>query len=441
MSFKEPAPLNLPPALRYPSYRAYWLGSVASISGFQMLRFGQFWLIYEITGSALSLGYIGLANGIPAVALNLVGGVAADKVDQRRLIVVTQLVIAALAFLLATITLMDLLEVWHLLAIAFFSGAVEAFDQPARRSIFPHLVERKDMMSAVAMNSSIWPGTRIAAPAIAGLIIAQAGTAVSFYVSGAGFVAMAMVMYSLRIPHITRSTGRNAVSDVKEGLQFIKGNSSFMFLMGLTFFHSLFGTTYIMLMPIFAVDILEVGADGQGLLLGVGAVGSLGTALWLATRRNDAPRAWLIIVGCVMSGLSLAAFALTSEYVGSFALAMVMMFVLGVFTTGFTTGTQTSLQMMVPDQFRGRVMGFYGMTFNIRPLGGVQASALASIGALGAPFALAIGGAAVVVYTIVSVALKRDLRSLDAQGPQASDTAASGAGAQQSAASSETRPR
>ena len=108
MSFKEPAPLNLPPALRYPSYRAYWLGSVASISGFQMLRFGQFWLIYEITGSALSLGYIGLANGIPAIALNLVGGVAADKVDQRRLIVVTQLVIAALAFLLATITLMEL---------------------------------------------------------------------------------------------------------------------------------------------------------------------------------------------------------------------------------------------------------------------------------------------------------------------------------------------
>ena len=114
--------------------------------------------------------------------------------------------------------------------------------------------------------------------------------------------------------------------------------------------------------------------------------------------------------------MSLAAFALTSEYVGSFALAMVMMFVLGVFTTGFTTGTQTSLQMMVPDQFRGRVMGFYGMTFNIRPLGGVQASALASIGALGAPFALAIGGAAVVVYTIVSVALKRDLRTLDARG-------------------------
>ena len=402
--------------MRYPAYRAFWLGSVASISGFQILRFGQFWLIYEITGSPLSLGYIGLANGIPAIVLNLAGGVAADKVDQRRLIVVTQLVIAALAFLLATITLTGSVEVWHLIAIALLSGSVEAFDQPARRAIFPHLVERKDMMSAVAMNSSIWPGTRIAAPAVAGFIIAQAGTATSFYVSGAGFVVMAVVLYSLRIPPITRSTGRNAASDIKEGLQFIRGNSSFMFLMGLTFFHSFFGTTYIMLMPIFAVDVLEVGADGQGLLLGVGAVGSLVTALWLASRPGDAPRAWLIMVGCVMSGVSLAAFALTSEYVGSFALAMVLMVVLGVFTTGFTTSTQSSLQMMVPDEFRGRVMGFYGMTFNIRPLGAVQASALASIGVLGAPFALAIGGAAVVGYTLVSAALKRDLRSLDGVG-------------------------
>ena len=425
--------------MRYPAYRAFWLGSVASISGFQILRFGQFWLIYEITGSPLSLGYIGLANGIPAIILNLAGGVAADKVDQRRLIVVTQLIIAALAFLLATITLIGSVEVWHLIAIALLSGAVEAFDQPARRSIFPHLVERKDMMSAVALNSSIWPGTRIAAPAVAGFIIAQADTATSFYVAGAGFVAMAVVLYALRIPPIRRSTGRNAASDIKEGLQFIRGNSSFMFLMGLTFFHSFFGTTYIMLMPIFAVDVLEVGADGQGLLLGVGAVGSLVTALWLASRPGDAPRAWLIMVGCVMSGVSLAAFALTSEYVGSFALAMVLMVVLGVFTTGFTTSTQTSLQMMVPDEFRGRVMGFYGMTFNIRPLGAVQASALASVGVLGAPFALAIGGAAVVGYTVISAAFKRDLGSLDGAGVQGVTPAASGSGAQQPATSSETR--
>ena len=322
------------------------------------MRFGQFWLIYEITGSALSLGYIGLATGIPPIILNLAGGVAADKMDQRRLIVVTQLVIAGLIVALGVITSMGLVEMWHLLVIGFLTGAVEAFDQPARRSLFPHLVERKDMMSAVAMNSSIWPGTRIAAPAATGFIIAAAGTAASFYVAAAGFLLMAAVTFGLRLPDIRRSSGRNAVADVKEGLQFIGRNSTFTFLMGLTFFHSFFGTTYIMLMPIFAVDVLEVGADGQGLLLGVGAVGSLLTALWLASRRSDAPRAGLILFSCIMSGVSLAAFALTSEYVGSFALAMGLMVVLGVFTTGFTTGTQSSLQMMVPDEFRGQGDGF-----------------------------------------------------------------------------------
>ena len=355
--------------------------------------------------------------------------------DQRRLIVATQLITAALTFLLATITLLDWVEVWHLLVIAFLAGSVEAFDQPARRALFPHLVERKDMMSAVAMNSSIWPGTRIAAPAVAGFIIAGAGTAASFYVAAAGFLVMAVVTYGLRLPHIRRSSGGGAASDMKEGLGFIRRNSSFSFVMGLTFFNSLFGTSYIMLMPIFAVDILKIGADGQGLLLGVGAVGSLVTALWLASRSNDAPRAWIILISCVMSGISVAAFALTSEYVGSFALAMGLMVILGMFTTAFNTCTQSSLQMMVPDEFRGRVMGFYGMTYNIRPLGGVQASALASIGAVGAPLALAIGGAAVVVYTVVSAALKRDLRSLDAQGPQESEAGASA----QPTAPSETR--
>ena len=207
--------------MRYPSYRAFWLGSVASISGFQIVRFGQFWQIYEITGSYLSLGYIGLVNGIPPILLNLAGGVAADKVDQRRLIVITQLITTGLVVLLGTISLLGSVKEWHLLTIAFVAGAVEAFDQPARRSLFPHLVERRDMMSAVAMNSSIWPGTRIAAPAVAGFIIAGAGMAACYYVAAGGFLLLAMVTFGLRLPPITRSSGKSAVSDVKEGLQFI----------------------------------------------------------------------------------------------------------------------------------------------------------------------------------------------------------------------------
>ncbi|MCI0896337.1 MAG: MFS transporter, partial [Chloroflexi bacterium] len=126
--------------MHYPAYRAFWLGMLASVSGFQMLRFGQFWLMYELTGSPLALGYIGLANGIPAIFLNLFGGVAADRMDQRRLIYVTQTITASLIFILATVTFLEMVTIWHLLIISFLAGAVEAFDQPARRALFPQLI-------------------------------------------------------------------------------------------------------------------------------------------------------------------------------------------------------------------------------------------------------------------------------------------------------------
>ena len=398
--------------MRYGAFRAFWAGSLASVSGFQILRFGQFWLVFQLTGSPLALGYVGLANGIPAIFLNLFGGLAADRVDQRRLIVIAQSITAGLIFLLATLTLLDLVRVWHILTIAFLAGAVEAFDQPARRSLFPHLIDRKVMMSAVALNSAIWPGTRILAPAVAGFIIAWVGTAAAFYVAGLGFFAMAVVTYGLRIPRVTRTASRGVGHDLLEGLHFIRQNTIFSFLIALTFFSSFFGMAYIPLMPVFAVDILQVGAKGQGLLLGVGGIGSLATSVWLASRDNTGSKGLLIIGGSLMAGLSVAAFALTSWLIGSFALAMALMFAIGVFTSMSNTSLQSSMQMAVPDDLRGRVMGFYGMTYNIRPLGGMQAGALA--GLITTPLAIAVGGLAMACFAIAPALISRKVRHLDA---------------------------
>lgn len=406
-------PLSLPPALGYPAFRAFWLGSLASVSGFQILRFAQFWLIFELTGSPLNLGYVALANGVPAIVLNLFGGLAADRMDQRRLIMVSQTITASLIFLLATITLLDLVTVWHLLTVSFLAGAVEAFDQPARRSLFPHLIDRRVMASAVALNSSLWPFNRIMAPAVAGFIIALAGTEAAFYVAGAGFMVMVAVTYGLRIPRITRTASRGAANDLLEGLKYIGSNSIFTFLIAMTFFNSFFGGAYITLMPMFALEILEVGAKEMGWLMGVSGIGSLITSVWLASRGGERPMRLLIIGGGIMSGVTVAAFGVTSEYPGYFWLAMVLMFAVGVFNTMFQTSSQTALQLMVPDQIRGRVMGFYGMTYNIRPLGGMQAGALASIGFLGAPFAVAIGGIAVVVFAVGAAMFNRNVRNLD----------------------------
>lgn len=384
---------------------------LASVSGFQMLRFGQFWLIFQITESPLALGYVGLANGVPAILLNLFGGVAADKVDQRRLIMAAQSIIAVLVFVLATLTLLDVVRVWHILTMAFLAGSVEAFDQPARRALFPHLIDRKDMMSAVAMNGAIWPGTRIMAPAVAGLIIAWAGTAATFYISAVGFLIMAVVIYGLKVPKVPSRPSTSTIHDLREGLGFIGKNSMFSYLIAMTFFSSFFGMAYVPLMPLFAEEILKVGAAGQGWLLGVGGVGSLLTTIWFAAKGGNTSRSLLIIGGGVMSGISVVAFALTSVWIGSFILALALMFFVGVFNTMQNTALQASLQMLVPDHIRGRVMGIYGMTYNIRPLGGMQAGALAIL--ITAPFSIAVGGLAVTIFAVGSALASRNVREMN----------------------------
>jgi MFS family permease len=170
-----------------------------------MLRFGQFWLVYQLTGSPLPLGYVGLANGIPAICPNLFGGVFADKCDQRRLVIVTQSLTASCIFVLATLTLLNVVQVWHILVIAFCAGAVDSFDQPARQSLYLHLIDRKVMSSAVALNSSLWQGTRIIMPVggmlasvLAGLITAPFAIAVGGLAVAAFAIGPAMMNGEVR---------------------------------------------------------------------------------------------------------------------------------------------------------------------------------------------------------------------------------------------------
>ena len=378
-----------------------------------MFRVAQGWLIYEITGSPWSLGLVGAANAIPAIFFNLFGGVFADRWDKRRLIISTQLATGALIFFLATLTLLGWVEPWHVLVIAFVAGGVEAFDNPARQALYPHLIDRKVMMSAVAMNSTIWQGTRIIAPGIAGVLIDVVNTETALYIAGMGFVVLAVVMARLKIPPIPRGALGSPIEDIKEGLGFIKVHSIFSFLIGMTFFNSLFGMAYVMLMPIFAVDILEVGAKGQGMLLGIGGAGALVTTLFLGARGSVPHRGLAIIGGAALFGLAVAAFALTAEYVGSLALAMALMFFMGIFNSLYMISIQSSLQIMVPDRMRGRVMGFYGMTWSIMPLGGMQASALTSL--FTAPIAIAAGGLVVTLFALGPAAVNSTLRNLGSQ--------------------------
>ncbi len=402
--------LSVPPAMRYPQYRAYWFGTLASVCGFQMLIFAQGWLTFELTGSPLYLGYVAVASALPSIALNLFGGVFADRLDKRKLIFFTQVLTAAIVFTLAFLTLFELVRVEHILALAFAAGAVNAFDQPARQALYPHLIDRRVIMSAVALNSAIWQGTRIVAPAVAGIIIGLIGTATAMFVAGAGFVVMAIVILALRVPRIEAGSTGGAIGALWEGLKFIGGSSIFSFLIAMTFFNSFFGMAYITMMPAFAVDILKVGARGQGLLMTVGGVGALGVTMLLSSAGNFHRKGLLIIGGGVAFGLSIVAFALTSRFVGSYPLALALMFVMGISSSTYMISIMSSLQLLVPDRMRGRVMGFYGMTWSIMPLGGMQAGAIATF--VGVPVAIAIGGALVAAFSLGPALINRQVRNL-----------------------------
>jgi MFS family permease len=415
--------LTLPPALRYAAYLKYWLAAMASVSGFQILRFAQLWLVHELSESPLALGYVGMANAVPAISLNLFGGVLADKFDKRKLIMTAQTIASILVFVLATLTLVGAVEVWHIIAIAFLAGVVEAFYGPAHESLYPHLVERKALVSAVALDSSLWQGNRIIAPAIAGVIIATAGTAAAFFVAGIGFITMAIVLSTLKVPPIPRTQGTSAARDLLNGFRFLKNNSIVAFLIGMTFFNSFFGLAYITLLPIFTVDVLGVDADRQGLLMAVGGLGALKTTLWLGSRSSTGGKGMLLIGGAVTYGLALAAFALTSEYVGNYWLAFALIYVMGVTNSAYMISVMSSLQMLIPDHMRGRVMGLFGMTWSLMPLGGTQASAVANF--IGAPFAIAIGGFLVSAFAIGPALINRQVRNLGTlllRGEQASVT-------------------
>ena len=402
--------LTLPPALRYPKYRAYWLGTLASVSGFQMAIFTQGWVTYELTGSALYLGYVGLSNAVPAIALNLVGGVFADKLDKRRLIFFTQIIITSLIFLLGFLTLTDSIRVWHIIAIGFVAGGVNAFDQPARQALYPHLIDRKVMTSAVALNSAIWSGVRVIAPMTAGIAISLIGTAAAFFMAGSGFLLMAIVIALLHVPRIESASSGSPMHDMLEGLKFIGGSTIFSFLIGMTFFNSFFGMAYVTMMPAFAVDILKLGADGQGVLMSASGIGAIAVTLYLGWGGTFSRKGLLIVGGGMMFGISLVAFALTSKYIGSFELAIALMLIMGVSSSTYMITIMSSLQLLVPNNMRGRVMGFYGMTWSIMPLGGAQAGVIAIF--VGVPIAIAIGGGLVAAFALGPAMINRQVRNI-----------------------------
>ena len=398
--------------LRHDRYRRYWSGLLATVFGFQIMMIAQSWRIYDLTESKLWLGYAGLAAGIPAIVLNLFGGVVADKVNQRKLIISTQSTSALMLLTLGSLVLLEIVEPWHVLVIAFCIGSVQAFDSPSRQAIFPQLIDMTDMMKAVALNSMVWQSTRIVGPAIGGIIIAtKYGTAPGFFVGSLGFITMSLAMASIKGLDSKRpSTGKGMFQDMLEGIQFIRNQPVFLALMGLTFFNSIFGMSYITLLPVFAKDILEIGSSGLGYLHAISGVGGIAGTLITARLSKSIGRGTILSTGAISFGICLSLFAISSSSLSSLPLAIVFIFLASISSSLYMITIMSTLQTLVPNELRGRVMGIYGMTFNLIPIGAMQAGFIAE--QWSAATAVIVGGIAVMIFSVIVQIFSKEVRNL-----------------------------
>ena len=398
--------------LRFRDFRIFWMGLLAQVSAQQMLNLTIGWLAFDLTKSPLALGYVQVAMAGPRILLSQFGGVLADRVDQRIVITVVQSLTSLLVGLLAFLTLTDRIEMWHLIVIPLGAGMVLAFDNPSRQALFPHLLpDRSRIVDAVPVIATTWQLSRIASPAVAGYVIAFAGAGNSFVISAAGFAIMAGVMRILRVNRVTRPAHGSVIHDLAEGARYAWGNPTFRVLMGMTYLSSLFGMGYLLMMPIFASAVFGVGAEKLGLMLSAGGMGAVVGTLAGPRLIKQVPVGKLLTAELFAFGSLLLAFAFNPSY----ALALPILVVLGLMSLMFVISVEATIQTLLDDRFRGRVMAFVTLTWTINPLGAAMLSAVANF--IGAPKALGIG-AVIVMLGAVGVALfSRVVRDLGPLSP------------------------
>ena len=390
--------VGVPGALKFPNFRNYWLGLLASVAGHQMLvLFSLGWLMYNLAeGDTRFVGYMTACIAVPAILLNLFGGVFADKISPKRLLGVSQLVTAVNVATLGVLVLLEVANEWHVLGAAFLLGTVQAFDDPTRQSIFPRLVGRMALDNAVVLNSMVWTGTRIIAPALAAMIVDRLDIHTAIFISASGFLVLSLVSQTLRLPDLERARG-SVAKEMMLGFRFIRSSPIFSFLIGMTFFNSMFGMSYVFLMPEFANQVLGVGSSKIGWLLGASGAGGFTGLILAGNLGRVRQKGRFLIGGAVLFGIFLVLFALVS-HLKLYELSLVILFLEGVANSTYLILVMTTLHSLVPDQFRGRVMGFYAITWSIVPLGGLQSNLIAHY--LSAPIAVAIGGSLVIAFAL-----------------------------------------
>jgi len=351
-------------ALTESQFRLLWFGMLFAQASMQMNLVSRSWLAYTISGSAVALGVVSLAQGLPWTLLSLLGGATADRADKRTLLVAVQFSLSALSIVNALLVHLNIVRVWHLVVLGLFQGVIFAFNMPTRQALIPELVSIERLANALALNSTGMNLNRVLAPALAGLLIAS-HPAVTFDVMAVFYFASALMLLRLpktgpaKFPH-----PHSALADIWDGLRYIVQNKRLLALIIMAFVPTLFGMPYQQLLPVFQQDVLHVGPKALGMMYTMVGVGSLIGSLSVAAMAQSGKKDTIQGIAGVLFGVVIVLLALSSVY----ALSLVVLLAVGLASQGYMTLNNVLLMEATDPAYYGRVMSIYILTFSISPV-------------------------------------------------------------------------
>ncbi len=397
-------------SLRNRNFRYLWAGTCFLSGGLWIQQVTLGWATYEMTRSSILLGAINGLRFLPFLIFSPLAGVAADRTDRRRLMITTQWFVLVTALGMGLVVSLELLEVWHLFAFTLVTGVVWSFSEPVRQALIPDVVPREELMNAVALNSAAFNFTKVIGPSVGGVLIVLFGLAGNFYIQSATYLFVMWMIYRMHVPErISEAAASSVLSNLREGIRYVWADPVVFSVMATAMIPRLFAMPYQALLPIFQKDVLQVGADGLGLMMaapGLGAMLAMLSVAHFASRVNRP--GFLMIAGLVMQGAFLILFA----FMRTLLLSLVTLVVVGGFQVMFMSVSNMVLHMTVPDRLRGRVMSIYMLDRGITPAGALLAGVSAHF--IGAPHTVAAMGAIVLVLAAVVAAFLPGLRKVRA---------------------------
>jgi MFS family permease len=383
--------------LRHADYRYLWTGTLMMSTGQWVQQVTLGWLLYDLTGNSLLLGALNGLRALPFLVTGPMAGVAADRMDRRKLLLYTQGVLIITAILMGALVASPFLHVWHIFLFTLITGVAWTITEPVRMSLIPSVVPKRDLANAIALNSGGFNLMKVIGPALGGAMIAWFGAADNFFIQSVAYTGVLAMIYLMHIPpHRAEAKRATALANLKEGFAYVWSTPAVLALMMLAYVPRVFAVPYQTLMPVFQKDVLHVGPEGLGLLMAAPGIGAVIAVLMLASLSHRIKRQGLLLVGSIVI---LGFFLIVFSQLTSLPLALTTLVIAGAFQMFFLASTATMLQLLVPDELRGRVMSLYMLDRGFMPAGALFAGTSAHF--IGAPMTVATMGAIVILLTLV----------------------------------------